>query len=256
MSTESIAPKTVAIIYDGRLLDPLGGLGAYISSEVAHFTSELNPVLINLKSFVQQHFSERLQDPKDNSPEDAFDYDYQAFQGMMSQHAGYFFVFPGHVWSHTRSLKHLVSRLPRYVYANKPTALVTYTREDTRPWYQNEANQSYEHVPRNSAPMMAEFLSQLAAPEDLHQESLSHPSPAAAPSKTGRRRGFNLVQIPPTYNGLSALWPNFVFFWNIWDEFPSSNPVWPGGNQIEAWESPGWGRCITVATIMKDIIER
>jgi hypothetical protein len=251
----SIDPKTVAIIYNSDLPDPLGGLGEYIASEVARFTVEINPILVDIKSFLHRRSPEELQDLKDNSPEEVFDYDRQAFHDLMSQHAGYFFVFPGNVWSHTRSFKHFVSHLPRHVYANKPTALVTYTREDTRPWFQKEANQSYEHLPRNSATMMVDFLSQLVAPEDVGPSSLSRSRHVATPSKSGRRRGFNLVQMPPGYDDQPKPWPEFLFFYNIWDDFPSSNPIWPGGNQIEAWESSGWGKCITVAKIMKDMIE-
>jgi hypothetical protein len=252
----SIDPKTVAIIYNGGLPAPLGGLGAYVASEVARFISQLNPVLVDVKSLSLPKSPKAPQDLETESSQDGIEYDHEAFRDLMSQHVGYFFVFPGHVWSHTQSLKQLVSQLPRHVYANKPTAVITYTREDTRPWYQKEANQSYEHVPRSSAPMLADYLSRLVAPEDTKLESLSHSTSSPASKNNGRRRGFNLVPMSLSYDGQPVPWPEFRFFWDIWDDFPSSNSIWPGGNQIEAWEAPGWGKCITVAEMMRTMIER
>lgn len=250
-------PKTVAIIYNSGLPEPLGGLGAYIASgQVADSISKLNPVLVDINSFLLQNSSEISPDVKDKDLAGAAsEYNHQAFQIAMSLHSGYFFVFPGHVWSHTRLIKQMVSQLPRHVYANKPTVVATYTHEDTRPWYRNQTNNSCEHVPRNSAPMMAEFLSQLAAPDDADQQTLPRLRSTRNSSAAGRRRGFNMVELPLGYDGQLVAWPEFTFFRDIWDAFPSPNPIWPGGNQDEAWEAPGWGKCITAASIMMKTIE-
>lgn len=250
-------PKTVAIIYNSGLPEPFGGLGAYIASgQVADSISKLKPILVDLNSFLLQHSSEISPDAKNKDlAEAASEYDQEAFQDAMCLYSGYFFVFPGHVWSHTRLIKQMISRLPRHVYAKKPAALVTYTREDTRPWYQSQANSSGEHVPRNSAPMMAEFLSQLTAPEDVDPQTLPRSRSTRNSSAAGRRRGFNMVELPLGYDGQPVAWPEFTFFRDIWDAFPSTNPIWPGGNQDEAWEAPGWGNCITAASIMIKTIE-
>lgn len=248
----SIDPRRVAIVYNGSLPGSLGGLGEYVASQVADYNQSLNLVLLDLSSFLLPHSSDTEQHLTDKPvAEAASKYDQQAFQNVMCRYSGYFFVFPGHVWSHTHLIKQMVSQLPRHVYANKPTAVVTYTREDTRPWYQNQANESCEHVPRSSAPMMAEFLSQLAGPEDAEPDSLLHSRSTGRSPRAGRRRGFNMVQMPQYHDGQPMAWPEFSFFWDIWDDFPSTNAVWPGGNQIEAWEASGWGKCITIATMMK-----
>lgn len=248
------APRTAAIIYNSGLPEPLGGLGTYIASQqVANSIIKLKPVLLDLNSFLLQEISSDIK-AKDLS-EAALEYNHQAFQDAVSLHSGYFFVFPGHVWSHTRLIKQMISQLPRHVYANKSAAVVTYSREDTRSCYQSQANNSCEHVPRNSANMMAEFLSQVAAPEDADPHSLPRTRSTRNSSATGRRRGFNIVQMSLGYGGQPVAWPEFTFFWDIWDAFPSTNPIWPGANQDEAWEAPGWGRCITAATIMMRTVE-
>ncbi|KAE9976917.1 hypothetical protein BLS_001768 [Venturia inaequalis] len=253
----TVPKKTAAIIYNSGLPEPLGGLGAYIASQqVANSVSHLNPILVDLNSFLLHHPSDISPDVKNRQVAEAAPvYNHQAFQNAMSLHSGYFFVFPGHVWAHTRLIKQMVSLLPRHVYANKPTAVVTYTREDTRPWHRNQTNNSYEHVPRNSAAMMAEFLSQLAAPEDTDLLSLPRSTSTLNSSAAGRRRGFSMAQLPLGYDSQPVAWPEFTFFWDLWDAFPSTNPIWPGGNQDESWEASGWGKCITVANIMMKTIE-
>jgi hypothetical protein len=127
-------------------------------------------------------------------------YDHQTFQTTMSQHSGYIFV-PSHTWAHTTPLNPLVSRLPRHVYANKPTALITYSREDTRLLSTIDRIASHQHIPCNSAPMMAGYVSQLIAPKDSNSSMLSSDSKTAIKlAKTGRRRGIKIIELPEGYD--------------------------------------------------------
>lgn len=123
--------STLATLYDSSLPHLSGDIGEYIAIQVARYTPTISPILVDLMSFLHQLSSAQPQKLKFTLLEDNVHHDHQAFHHSMSQHAGYSFVVPGPVGSHARHIKAIFLTLPPHVYANKHTALVTYTREDT-----------------------------------------------------------------------------------------------------------------------------
>lgn len=207
MADEEPTSETIALIFNTALPSPLGRISEelieYINSWL-HLPEYINVHPVDLAAFDLPKYDSSCHGHSDAQSEPSI----AAWRSEISLHSALIFLFPLHTWSHTNPIKNAVEHLHTSV-RQKPTVLSTFGEQDTRHWQLRQEKPG--HVPRESTGMMEAFF---------------------------RERRFNLVNIRKI-NDYS--WPRFIFYDDIWNASDSDmRGIWPGGAQIEVWESSAW----------------